>query len=178
MGASVLRMTFQAILSRSRRQFERSVDRAISILDLWNERRVKPHDHPNFAVDKIIIRRARRDLHVGYDNNRGYDRLTSALFKYEHPSGYLSCDSHFCIIRRGRNPVQYVRQGGWDGAVQLTVRDFRSVQRGSEVFKIGMAPLIGNRCHGAIWGRIRRGQSNDLLRLSAWLAPIPGVNIV
>jgi hypothetical protein len=100
------------------------------------------------------------------------------LFKYDDPAGYLSCDSRFCITKRGKDPAQYVLQGGWDGAVQLTVADFRSVQDADKPFKIGMVPLIGNRCHGAVWGKIRRGQSNDLLRLSAWLAAIPGVNII
>lgn len=67
---------------------------------------------------------------------------------------------------------------GWDGAVQITVADFRSVEKLSEPFKIGMLPIRGNRCHGAVWGKIRRGQSNDILKLCRWLAPIPGVNII
>lgn len=69
-------------------------------------------------------------------------------------------------------------RGGWDGAVQLTVAEFRSVEKAGEVFKIGMAPLRGNPCHGAVWGKIRKGQSNQLLRLTNWLVPIPGVSIV
>lgn len=156
----------------------KSVESFLAKIDHWKEKRVKPHNHPNFTDEKILIRRARRDLHVAPDKNRQCDRLTSALFKYDDPAGYLSCDSHYCIVKRGKDPEQHVLQGGWDGAVQLTVAEFRSVEKHGEAFKIGMVPIRGNRCHGGVWGKIRRGQSNDLLRLSNWLVPIPGVSIV
>jgi hypothetical protein len=60
----------------------------------------------------------------------------------------------------------------------MTVALFRSVEKPKEPFKIGMFPVRGNPCHGAVWGKIRKGQANDLLKLSNWLAPIAGVNII
>jgi hypothetical protein len=137
----------------------------------------EPHDHANFGPDDLIIRRVKRANHVTYDRNLNCDRLSSALFKFNDPSNYLSCDSGACLTANGINAVEYVLDGGWDGAVQMTVETFRSTALAGEPYRIGMAPLPGIPCHGAVWGKIRPGQANKLLALSNWLAEMPGVVI-
>jgi hypothetical protein len=137
----------------------------------------EPHDHPNFAGNKMIIRRVSRRNHITFDKNLNSDRLTSALFKFNDPAGYLSCDSAVCVAENNFDTEAYVRSGGWDGAVHLTAQDFRATAKPGEPYLIGMAPLPGIPCHGAVWGKIGGSQSNRLLKCSDWLVGIPHVII-
>lgn len=136
-----------------------------------------PHDHPNFINGNMVIRRVSRKHHVTYDKNLNCARLTSALFKFNDPTKYLSCDSSTCISDRHLDLERYVLSGGWDGAVHLTSDDFKSTAKAGEPYLIGMAPLPGIPCHGAVWGKIGGSQSNRLLKCSEWLIPVPGVAI-
>ena len=134
-----------------------------------------PHDHPNFADGTMIVRRVNRKNHVTFDKNLNTERLTTALFKFKE--NYLSCDSAACIAEKKLDSEKYILDGGWDGAVHLTVQDFRSTAKPGSPYQIGMAPLPGIPCHGAVWGKIGSSQSNQLLRFSDWLVPVVGVTI-
>lgn len=137
-----------------------------------------PHDHPNFAAGCFIIRRVSRANHVVPDKNRGGSRVSSALYKFSHPTDHLSCDSEMCILQCGGDPATWPPSAHWDGAVIISVDDFRSVEDPKRPpYKIGMVPLVNNRCHGGVWGKITGGQANQLLSKSAWLVAIPGVHV-
>jgi len=132
-----------------------------------------------------MIRGVSRLNHVVTDKNRGCQRLSSALFKNK-PSrqGYLSFDSEFCLESCGEDPADYIAGTDWDGAVAISVEDFRSFDPGqSEADKwlIGMLPLMEEEppqpCHGAVWGNISDGKANDIRRASEWLVPIENVVI-
>lgn len=139
---------------------------------------VVPHDHANFAPEKLIIRRVSRSNHVVRDKNRGCDRLSSALYKFNDPTKHLSCDSLTCIVGAGADPAAWAPSAHWDGAVTITVTNFRSLQDPTNPYKIGMVPLPDNDCHGAIWGKITKGQSNKLISKSEWLVALAGVEII
>lgn len=139
---------------------------------------VVPHDHPELIGGRHVIRRISED-HVVDDHNLGGKRISSALFKCDPRNGYLSVDSDHCIRQRGRDPAEYVTSPRWFGALTISVNSFRSVDKAtkdSERWKIGMAPIPGNSCHAAVWGKITSGQSNLLQRKSDWLVEVPGVN--
>ncbi len=90
----------------------------------------------------------------------------------------MSVDSELCITQRGADPGEYVTSSHWFGALILDVCEFRLVDNSTnEAAKwlIGMVPLDDNVCHGAIWGKITKGQSNSLQRKSEWLVEIPDV---
>lgn len=136
-----------------------------------------PHDHPDLVGGNRIIRRISDDYIVD-DDNRGTKRISSALFKNDGRQGYLSIDSEVCIVACGREPAEYVVTPRWFGALIISVDSFRSIDPGTEpkdCWQIGMAPLSDNGCHAAVWGKITKGKSNELQRLSDWLVPIPGV---
>lgn len=135
-----------------------------------------PHDHPNFAPETRLIRRISREQIVP-DRNRNCDRLSSAVYAFDNPADHLSCDSATCISLLNRDPGDYVKTPGWEGAVWMTVEAFRSVERPEAPFKIGMVPLADNPCHGGVWGKITRGQANRLLKNSEWLNEIVGVEV-
>ncbi len=138
---------------------------------------VLPHNHPDLVPGRRVIRRISKDL-VVYDDNRGCQRLSSSLFKNDPRNGYLSVDSEHCITERGADPREYVTSPYWFGALILDVSEFRSADTSTSnesMWRIGMAPLDDNVCHGAVWGKITKGQSNTLQRNSEWLAEIHGV---
>lgn len=138
---------------------------------------VLPHNHPDLIDDRNIIRRISED-HLVDDLNLGAKRISSALFKNDPRNGYLSIDSEHCIQQLGREPAEFVTDPRWFGALIISVGGFRSVDKASkdaDRWKIGMVPVSGNDCHGAVWGKITTGQSNSLQRKSAWLVEIPGV---
>jgi hypothetical protein len=138
---------------------------------------VLPHDHPDLIPGRRVIRRISEDF-VVVDENRGCRRLSSSLFKSDPRSGYLSVDSEHCIIECGADPQEYVTSPRWFGALILDVGEFRLVDTSTSeesLWRIGMVPLDENVCHGAIWGKITKGQSNTLQRNSEWLVEIPGI---
>ena len=139
---------------------------------------IAPHDHPEMAGDNSVIRRICAD-HVVPDENRGGSRLSSALFKNDPREGsYLSVDSVHCITEAGNNPAEFVTTPKWFAALIITIASLRASDKATKVgdrWKIGMVPLPNNDCHGAVWGKITKGQSNELQRKSDWLVPAPGV---
>lgn len=138
---------------------------------------VLPHDHPDLTDDRSIIRRISED-HVVEDQNLGGKRISSALFKNDPRNGYLSVDSEHCIRQLGRDPVEYVTDPRWFGALIISVGTFRSVDKATTEaarWKIGMVPIPGNDCHAGVWGKVTTGQSNSLQRKSTWLVEIHGV---
>lgn len=138
---------------------------------------VIPHDHPDLVNGNRMIRRISED-HLVTDENRSTTRISSALFKCDPRLGYLSFDAEKCITDAGKDPAEYVQSPVWHGALIISVDQFRSFNRATtaaETWKIGMVPLDDNPCHGGVWGKITKGQSNDLQRTSEWLVPIPGV---
>lgn len=132
---------------------------------------VLPHDHPNFATGKSLIRRISAE-HVVFDKNRNCQRLSSALFAYDDPANHLSCDSPACIEACNEEPAAYVSTDGWLGAVVLAADKVRSIQAGIDT-RIGMVPLEENPCHGGVWAKITRGRANAMLRTADWLVAIP-----
>lgn len=137
---------------------------------------IEPHDHENFDGERPVIRRLRRENHVVFDENLAADRVSSALFKHVDPAKYLSIDSGVCIDNEGLDVPDYILEGGWDGAVVVAASDLREALTGTPI-RIGMAPLPGLICHGAIWGKITKGRANAALRKCDWLIPIPGVQL-
>jgi hypothetical protein len=136
---------------------------------------VLPHDHPNFAGGKFLIRRISAEQIVP-DKNRACNRLSSAVFAYDDPVDHLSCDSVVCIEARGKDPGDWIRTDGWIGALTLGADNVRSIQAaGGASVQIGMVPLDDNPCHGGVWAKITRGRANAMLRASSWLVSIPGV---
>lgn len=138
---------------------------------------VLPHNHPDLTDHRNLIRRICDD-HVVPDETIGGNRLSSALFKNDPRNGYLSVDSEHCITQLGSDPAQYVTTPKWYGALTISVGTLRSVDTATDAakrWKVGMVPVEGNDCHGAVWGKITKGQSNELQRKSAWLVHIPGV---
>ena len=76
------------------------------------------------------------------------------------------------------DPVAYVTTPRWLGSLVITVGNFRSIDNATKAkdrWKIGMVPIKGNDCHAGIWGKITKGQSNALQRLSDWLVQIESV---
>jgi hypothetical protein len=137
---------------------------------------VLPHDHPGLVGDRLI-RRISPD-HIVDDQNAGCRRISSALFKIKPKQGYLSFDAEGCISGRGHDPAAFVRTPPWCGALIISIELFRSfdtADQGMQRWKIGMVPLDDNPCHGAVWGGITKGQSNDIQRASEWLVGMPGV---
>jgi hypothetical protein len=143
-----------------------------------NERgEVLPHNHPELSADRRVIRRISSD-YVVPDHNTGINRLSSALFKNDPRNGYLSVDSEVCITALGQDPAAYVTTPRWFGALIIAVGELRSIDTATEdgdKWKVGMVPLDENKCHGAVWGKITKGQSNKLQEKSVWLVPIGGV---
>jgi hypothetical protein len=138
---------------------------------------VTPHNHPDLIDDRRLIRRISGD-YIVRDDNRGGNRISSAAFKNDPRRGYLSVDSENCITDKGADPVAWVTSPQWRGALVISVEHVRGIDPATtdkDRWLIGMVPLPDNGCHGAIWGKITAGQSNDLQRLSDWLVPIPGV---
>ena len=140
---------------------------------------VLPHDHPELVDPARVIRRIHSDYVVDDDNNGG-QRLSSALFKHDSRNGnaHLSFDSEACIIAKGDEPATYVTTDKFFGSLIIPISDLRSVDSAivaEDVWKIGMVPVRGNDCHAGLWGKVTKGQSNALERLSVWLVEIPGV---
>lgn len=138
---------------------------------------VLPHDHPDLTDDRRVIRRISDD-YVVPDQNNGGQRLSSALFKNDPRDGHLSVDFEHCILQKKMSPAAYVTDPQWFGALIIKIGDLRSVDKASvakDRWKIGMVPVEGNDCHAGVWGKITKGQSNDLQRKSNWLVRIDGV---
>jgi len=137
-----------------------------------------PHNHPSLVGGHRIIRRISDD-YIVVDSNTGGKRISSALFKNDPRQGYLSIDSETCILDRQVEPPAWVTSPTWRGALVLTVIEFRgcdvAVATDAE-WQIGIAPLDENPCHGAVWGKITKGQSNEIQRRSAWLVEMQGVD--
>lgn len=141
------------------------------------EGEVLPHDHPYFANGHRIIRRIAAD-HVVPDGNSGGQRISSALFKCDPRHGYLSVDSEQCILGIPENPTDFVGSEPWLGALVIASDRFREENKATKTedhWMIGMDPVDGNDCHGAVWGKITTGQSNALQRNADWLVQIEGV---
>jgi hypothetical protein len=134
---------------------------------------VIPHDHPNFANGEALIRRI--SIHHIVPTADGRKRLSSAVFKYTDPDGYLSCDSEKCIIDLDKIPADFVMTDDWLGALIINVGIFREISS-PDLPKIGMVPLSDNPCHGAVWGRINSGKSKNLKASCDWLKQIDGVD--
>jgi hypothetical protein len=138
---------------------------------------VLPHDHPDLANERRLIRRITSD-HIIFDDNLGCNRISSGLFKCNPKHGYLSIDSEHCNQNLQRDPAEYVTDPVFFGALMIDVGEFRSLDRAEKPeqrWKIGIVPMGGNDCHGAVWGKITGGQSNDMQRKSQWLVRVPGV---
>ena len=82
---------------------------------------VLPHDHPNFGAGENLIRRISAE-HIVPDNNRGCNRLSSAVFKFHDPADHLSCDSTACITALKASPIEWVSTDGWLGALTVRIR--------------------------------------------------------
>jgi hypothetical protein len=143
------------------------------VIPLDPEGNVQPHDHPNFGPGRSLIRRISAE-HIVPDKNRNCDRLSSAVFAYDEPANYLSCDSATCIEALDKEPADWVMTEGWLGALALPVDRLRQIQNNAPT-KVGMVPLETNVCHGGVWAKITRGRANDMLRSSAWLVEVPNV---
>jgi hypothetical protein len=142
-----------------------------------DEGEVIPHDHPYLADGHRLIRRISDD-HIVFDANQGGNRISSALFKCDPRHGYLSIDSERCILDIPEKPGDYISTPMFYGALVLGVDAFRSIDRAAKPadrWKIGIVPVEGNDCHGAVWGKITTGQSNSIQRTSEWLVEVPGV---
>lgn len=139
---------------------------------------ILPHDHPDLIGDHRIIRRI-NSYWVVPDENLGCQRLSSAVFKHNPKQGHLSFDSERCILSIPSDPSTYVTDDTWIGALAIAVADFRTFDPtpddDEKVWKIGMVPIEGNKCHGGVWGKISDGVSKDIQRKAEWLVPIPGV---
>ena len=136
---------------------------------------VLPHDHPNFGPGTSLIRRVSVEYIVA-DDNRGCNRLSSALYKYDDPASHLSCDSPLCIEELDKDPAAWVTDNRWIGSLTLPVDKLREIQAETEK-KVGMVPLEDTECHGGVWAKITKGRADKLLRASDWLVPIDSVAV-
>lgn len=155
------------------------------VLPLAADGQIAPHDHPDLQGARRMIRGVVRLRHVVRDDNRNCWRLSSALFRNSvRRHGYLSFDSEFCMQSRNEDPASCLTGTDWDGAVAISVQDFRSFDPNDaddDKWKIGMVPLEEEvppkPCHGAVWGDISEGKANGIRRATEWFVPLPDVVI-
>ena len=139
---------------------------------------VSPHDHPDLLGGNQVIRKI-HDAYIVEGQEPGSRRLSSALFRFKsNGRTHLSFDSQPCIVALECDPAEYVVDPKFFGAVVIRCDHLRSVDTAAKPedrWKLGMYPVIGNDCHAALWGKVTKGQSEQIQKLSNWLVPIPGV---
>jgi hypothetical protein len=140
------------------------------------------HDHAEILDTHRVIRGVSDEFVVNDDNGQP-QRLSSALLDPSaidvDPYCGLSVDLEHLMTEDGVDPVQYVKERKFLGAIVFGVRSFRSRN-----FFVGYDPRKGNPYHGGVWqdgargSKLTRGVRMALLREAAWLVQIDDVPVV
>jgi len=133
---------------------------------------VEPHDHPDLQNADLLIRRVSEHFVVtGADGNK---RLSTKAFEMSSPDrgGGMSVDVKKLIEAAGIDPREFVTSPRWTGSLLISVGDLRDKQ-----LLVGYSPIDENPYHGEAWGKLSRGQKNDLLARSTWFVQIPGCSL-
>lgn len=141
---------------------------------------VEPHDHAEILNDDWLIRRVSAEWVVSDPKVPGNARLSTRAFDLSSPEfgGGMSVDIQKLIEEAGVNVVDFVTSPRWTASLRIQTANLRAQQ-----LQVGYSPVAeeppmpANPYHGEAWGRLTRGQKNELLRQSQWLVEIPGCNL-
>ena len=87
----------------------------------------------------------------------------------------MSVDIQKLIEEAGIDVAEFVTSPRWTASLRIQTASLRMQQ-----LLVGYSPVPeeppapANPFHGEAWGRLSRGQKNELLRQSQWLVPIAG----
>lgn len=119
---------------------------------------VQPHDHPQILNDDRIIRRISPHFIVPDDKHPSGKRISSMAYEPSTgANGGMSVDIESSITDAGLDPVRFVSQPPFIGAVRFLVGGVRSLG-----FQVGYHPVPGNDHHGEVWGNFTSGSKKRL----------------